>query len=437
MISTELLIILALVLANGVFAGAEIAIVALRKTRLQELVTEGHRGARAVRTLRDNPERFLATVQIGITVVSASAAAFGGASLARHLAPLLERSPWLPADADEVAFALVIALVSYLSIVLGELVPKSLALQSAERYSLLIGRPLLLLSHLSRPLVWLLTKSSNIVLKPFGDRTTFTETRHSPEELQQILQEATAAGSLHPQAGEIASRALDFPGLCASDVMVPRQSVVMIRRHATTLEVREMLLEHSHTRVPVYDGTPDNVVGYVHVKDLLAFAWENKLFVLEDVMRPAVFVPETQLAINLLQDMRKRHNPFAIVIDEAGGMSGIVTMEDLLEELVGEIFTEHEGREPQVITPEPDGSFVILGTATVRDVNRELELDLPERDWTTIAGLCMALAERMPKAGEKVWTEKGVELEILEASARRVRTIRLRPVPKRLLDEVD
>lgn len=430
MILTELLIILSLVLANGIFAGAEIAIVALRKTRLQELVANGSRNARAVWALRENPERFLATVQIGVTVVSATAAAFGGASLSVHFVPVVERISWLPGDADDVALGLVVALISYLSIVLGELVPKSLALQGAERYSLIMGRPLLVLSFLSRPLVWFLTSSSNVILKPFGDRTTFTETRHSPEELQQILHDATASGSLHPEAGEIASRALDFPELNAVDVMVPRQSVLMVRRHAGLDEVRALLLEHAHTRVPVYDGTPDNVVGYVHVKDLLAFAWENQLFVLEDVLRPAVFVPETQRAIKLLQDMRRRHNPFAIVIDEAGGMSGIVTMEDLLEELVGEIFSEHEEREPRLIHPEPDGSFTISGMAPVREVNRDLELDLPEGDWTTIAGLCIALAERIPKAGEKLTTGSGIELEILDATVRRIRSVRLRRPPE-------
>jgi putative hemolysin len=271
-----------------------------------------------------------------------------------------------------------------------------------------------------------LSKSSNLILKPFGDKTTFIEARHSAEELQQLVEEATESGTLHPQAGEIASRALEFPELSAADVMVPRPSVVMLRRHSSVEEVRRVLLEHSHTRMPVYDGTPDNVVGYVHVKDLLAFAWENKLIVLEDVMRPAVFVPESQRAIDLLQDMRRRRNPFAVVIDEQGGMSGIVTMEDLLEELVGDIFSEHARPAPEMITREADDSVLIQGDAPIREVNRELSIALPEGEWTTVAGLCMALAGHMLAPGEKVTTPDAIVLEVVDATTRRIRTVRLR-----------
>ncbi|HKF96405.1 MAG TPA: CNNM domain-containing protein, partial [Gammaproteobacteria bacterium] len=172
---SESLVILALILANGFFAGAEIAVIALRKTRVMELQETGRTSARAVWVLKQQPERFLATVQIGITVVSTTAAAFGGASIAERLTPILARFPWLAPHADEVALGLVIAGVAYFSIVLGELVPKSLALRGAEQYALLVGKPLLALAWLARPLVWLLSASANFVLKPFGDRTTFTE----------------------------------------------------------------------------------------------------------------------------------------------------------------------------------------------------------------------------------------------------------------------
>ena len=204
-----------LVLANGFFAGAEIAIVALRKTRLQQLVEEGHSSARAVLALRDEPERFLATVQIGVTVIGATAAAFGGTTIATRIAPLLGRVAWLAPHAEGVALAIVVALVSFLSLVLGELVPKSVALRASERFALLAGRPLLGLSWLASPLVRLLTGASNAVLAPFGDRTTFTEARLSAEELSQLVEEATRTGALDPKAGEIASRAIDFAGLRA------------------------------------------------------------------------------------------------------------------------------------------------------------------------------------------------------------------------------
>jgi putative hemolysin len=424
---SESLVILVLILTNGFFAGAEIAVIALRKTRVMELQETGRTSARAVWVLRQQPERFLATVQIGITVVSTTAAAFGGASIAERLTPILARFPWLAPHADEVALGLVIAGVAYFSIVLGELVPKSLALRSAEQYALLVGKPLLALAWLARPLVWLLSASANLVLKPFGDRTTFTEARHSAEELQQLVEEAMEAGTIHPDAGIIAARALELPELTAADVMVPSQDVVMLPRHASPEEIQRILIERPYSRLPVYEGRIDNVVGYVTVKDLLPLAWEQKLIVVEDVMRPPFFVPEFKLAVDLLRDMRKRHAPFAIVVDEQGGMAGIVTMEDLVEELVGEIFSEHVAEAPRLIRKEADGSAVVSGTAPIREINRALGVELPEDGpWTTVAGLYLALTGRIPNSGEVLTLSNGVVLQVLEASPRRVETVRVR-----------
>lgn len=429
-ILTDILIIILLILANGVFAGAEIAVIALRKTRLQELVESKRRGARAVLSLRERPERFFATVQIGITVVTATAAAFGGATFAVELSPLFSRIEWLAPYAHDIALAVVIALVSFLSIVVGELVPKSLALGGAETYALWIGKPILALSWLARPFVWILTASSNVLLKPFGDRTTFTGTRHSTEELQELVEEATNAGTLHPQAGAIASRALEFPELTAADVMVPRQEVILLPRRANAEEVRRILLEHTHTRMPVYEERVDNIVGYVSIKDILSLAWDPNLFVLEDLLRPAYFVPETQPAVDVLQEMRRRHVPFAIVVDEHGTMAGILTIEDLLEELVGEIFNEHVRQVPDLIKKDPDGTAIVSGAAPLREVNRALGLDLPEEgDWSTVAGLCLALTGRIPRKGDKVSVPRGPVLEVIDASPRRVLMVRVHPAP--------
>ena len=425
---SEALIIALLILANGVFAGAEIAVVALRKTRIEELAEEGHGGARAVLALRREPERFLATVQVGITVISAWAAAFGGAALAARLAPLLARSEGLREHAEGLALAIVIAGVSYLSVVVGELVPKSLALRSAERYALLIARPLLALSWLTRPVVWLLSTSANLLLRPFGDKTTFTETRHSADELRELVEEASAAGTISPEAGEIASRALELPELTAIDVMVPRQNVVMISRQSSREELQQKLLEHKFSRLPVYDGHVDNVVGYTTVKDILAFAWERELIMLEDIIRPPFFVPESKRVVELMNEMRAEHVPFAIVIDEHGGTSGIVTIEDVVEELVGEIFSEHAKHAQNPIRKLPDGSAIVGGTTTLRDVNRALGLELPDDgDYSTLAGLCLALAGRIPVAGATFTLPSGATLEVTDASSRRVRAVRVRP----------
>ncbi len=427
---TELLVILALTVVGGVFAGAEIALVALRSTRINELIEEKRRGARAVAALREQPERFLATVQIGITVVAAAAAAFGGASLAERLAPSIERVPLVAEHADDVALGIVVLGVSFLSIVVGELVPKSLALRGAERYALWVGKPLLWLSWLARPIVWLLSSTANLLLKPFGDTTTFTEARHSAEELQHIVEEATKAGTIHPEAGEIVARALELPELRASDVMVPRQEVVVLERSATFEELLRITKERPHSRIPVFEERIDNVVGYVSMKDLLPRALEGAPIVVDEIMRPAFFVPETKVAVELLKDMRQRRLPFAIVVDETGGLSGVVTFEDLVEELVGDIFSEHAHKVPQLIKEERDGTAIVNGATPIREINRALNVDLPEQgDYTTVAGLSLALAGKVPSVGEVLSLPNGVTLEMVDVSPRRVRSVRVRPAP--------
>lgn len=429
--SIELLIILALVLVNGVLAGAEIAIVALRRSRLEQLVSDGSKRARAIKQLRDNPERFFATVQIGITVVGATAGAFGGATFARTLAPVLARVPGLADHADTLALAAVVALISFLSLVLGELVPKSLALRHAEGYAMRIGLPLRGLATLARPLVWLLTASSNLFLRLFGDRTNFTEARLSPEEIQQMVDEAAQAGTVDKSAGEIAARALEFGELTAVDVMLPRVRVAALPRGATPEEVQRAVLEHGHTRMPVYEGALDNVIGYVTVKDVLALTLERKLLVLEDIIRPAFYVVESMRAVDLLAEMKQRRVQLAIVVDDRGAMSGIVTMEDLVEELVGDIAGEHEPPAPEPIRRQPDGSVLVQADTPVREVSWQLDIDLPEGErWTTMAGLCLELAGRIPEAGERFSVPGGIEIEVVDASPRQVREVRVRLPPR-------
>jgi putative hemolysin len=426
-LSLEIAIILALVVANGVFAGAEIAIIALRKTRLAQLVEEGHPSARAVKRLRDEPERFLATVQIGITIVGASAAAFGGAAVAGRLAPHLRELPGVARYADQIALGVVVALVSFLSLVLGELVPKSIALHASERYALLVARPLLALSSLARPVVWLLTQASNVVLRPFGDRTTFTEARLSVEEIEQLVDEAGKVGALDAPTAEITSRALAFRDLTAGDVMVPRSRVVALPRNAPPEELKRLLLEEGRSRMPVHDGTLDEIVGYVMAKDLAAMAWERQLIVLDDLLRPVHFVPASARAVHVLRELQRRRTQIAVVVDEHGGVAGLLTLEDLVEELVGEIVGEQEQVET-LFQPEPTGTALVRGDAPIREVNRAFELDLPEGDgYSTVAGLCIALAGAVPERGARLLSPDGTGIEVVDASPRVVRLVRLSP----------
>lgn len=422
---TELLVIAVLVLANGLFAGAEIAILSVRKTRVRELCDEGRPAAKALAQLREAPESFFATVQIGITVVGATAGAFGGAKLSHVLARLVE--PLVgSAYADDVALATVVAGISLSTIVFGELVPKSLALRASERYALFIARPLLLLARLSRPLVWALTAASNVVLRPFKDRTTFTESRFSKEELQQLVDEAATAGDLDPRAGEIAYRALDFGDIRVGAVMVPRPDMVALREDAPRETVRELLSRSAHARLPVYRGSPEEIVGYVTARDLLGLLSSEDGRGVRDVVREAQFVPEGRLAGDVLKDMQRSRDHLALVVDEVGSVVGLVTLEDLVEELVGEIFAEHETPDERIVH-EPDGSFLVRGRVPVHELNRELGLELRESAaWSTVGGLATALAGSLPSRGTTLDAGPGVTLEVVDASPRRVERVRIR-----------
>ncbi len=429
---SEVLVIVLLVLLNGVLSGAEIAVVAVRKTRLHELQQAGSGAAGAVAALREAPERFFATVQVGITVVGAAAAAFGGATFAHDLEQVLRPLRWVGPYAREVSLAVVVSLVSVLSVVVGELVPKSLALRAPERYALLAGRPLVLLAWLMRPVVWFLVTTSNLVLRLFGDKTSFTEARLSPEELKEMVEEATAAGTVDAHSGEIAFRALGLGSLAVSDVMVPRPHVVALPRGASREQLRTVLLEQTHSRLPVYEGSLDHVVGYITVKDVLSVAWEERLFVLEDLLRIPWAVPGAMKAVDLLTEMQRRHLPFAIVQDERGATAGVVAIEDVLEELVGSMFSEYVHHVPEPYHAQPDGSVVVVGAAEVRELNRALGMELPEdKAWRTVAGLCLALVKHIPVKGERLATANGYVLEVVDASPRRVRAVRVfRPPPR-------
>lgn len=420
----ESLVIVALVLLNGVFSGAEIAIRSLRKTRLAELVAEGSLSARAVARLRDNPEDFLATVQIGITVIGATAAAFGGASLAAELVPVLAGLPGMERFASDLALGLVVAGVSFLSLVLGELVPKSLALRAGESYALLVARPLRTLAWLGHPVVTVLTGTSNLVLRMFGDRTTFTEARLSREEVQQIVEDAATAGAVGRHAGEIASRALDFSSLDAYTVMVPRPEMVTLSKQAGVQEIAKVARKTGHTRVPVFDGEPDNFVGFVNLRDLLAEAVIGPTLTIDALLHPIAFVPDTMPAPILLRRLQAERCQLAVVTDEQGSVAGLVTVEDLVEELVGEILGEND--EPRTsITREDEGTWLVSGNVPLHELNREIGLGVPEGEFATVAGLCIHLAGSIPVVGQTVHAEH-VTLDIVDASPRRVRRVRVR-----------
>jgi putative hemolysin len=417
-----------LILLNGILSGAEMAVVSVRRTRLQRLIEEKRAGAKALAGLRSQPERFFATVQIGITVVGTAAAAFGGLTMARRLEPMLAALPWVGRHVASLSLALVVSLISYLTLVLGELVPKSLALRASEAYALLMSKPLLWLSFVAKPIVKLLTASSNLVLRPFRDSTNFVEARVSREELQQMVDEASKTGALHENTGEIASRALAFERLTLRDTCIPRDRIDALPRNATTQQIRRFLMEDRRSRIPIYDGSLDDIVGYASAKDIVSVAWDGKLVVLQDVLRPIKLLPETMPAIEVLRLMRRERQRIVVAVDEHGVVSGLATFEDLVEELVGDISSEDD-EERQPIVLEPDGSAIVRGDVPLRELNRALELHLAESPGaTTVGGLCAKLGGGIPNRHARLAAEDGTVLIVLEASPRAVRRVRvLRP----------
>lgn len=420
-----------MILLNGVLAGAEIAIVSIRKTRLMELVERKTAWAVSAKTLRDNPERFLATVQVGITVIGTTAGAFGGSTLAIHLIPLFQSITWLRPYAEEVAVGLVVVFISYLTIVVGELVPKSLAMRAPELYGQLVASPLLWLSRISSPAVRLLASSSNLLLRAFGDKTSFTEARLSSDEIRHLVEDAAKVGSLHPGASSIASRAIDFGDLRVVDVMVQRGEVISVPAEATLDEVADQFEKTPFSRLPVHCSSKDEIIGYLAAKDFLLKGKRSagKARQAGDLLRQAIFVPESAKAIHLLHQFQKERQQIAFVVDEHGVFLGLVTMEDLLEELVGEIFSEFREESIPEIRWDSDGTALVQGRTPIREVNRHLDLDLPEGEFgTTLGGLCLSRAGHIPAPSECLDLGNGIQAEILKTEGTRILSVRIQKV---------
>jgi magnesium and cobalt exporter, CNNM family len=423
----ELAIILGLTLANAFFAASEIALIAVRTTRLRDLAAEGSGSARVALELRANPERLMATVQVGITVIGATAAVFGGATLEAPLEAALRRLG-LGDAAEEVAVASVVAVVSTLSVVVGELVPKSLALRNAGTFALVVARPVAALAFVARPIVWFLTAISNVLLRPFGDRTQFSETRLSPEELHQVLGDAAAAGTLDPAAAEVAQRTLDASTRAVNALMIPRQSFVVVRVGEQAQTVLARVRTAPHARYPVL-GEDGEVAGYALARELYDAELAGSLDVVR-LTRTAPFVPELSPTLRALRLLQRARTELAFLVDEQGLVVGLVTIEDIVEDLLGEVLAEEENTADRIHHESPL-RVVVDGGIPVHEVSRAIGVDLPEDPaWSTVAGLVLAKAGRIPKPGDRVRIDDQVEAEVTEATLRQVRKVRLRLTPR-------
>jgi putative hemolysin len=421
---TELLIIVALALANGIFAGTELAMVSARRGRLEQRAADGDRGAAAALQLQEEPDRFLAAVQVGITLIGTLSGVFAGATLAERLVPTIEGLPYIGgAAAAGVAQFLVVLLVTYVSLVLGELVPKRIALQSAEAIASAMAPLMTVLARASRPVIWLLTTSSSLILRLIG-RGNVPEERITEEDIKALVREGAEGGGVEPQEREIIESIFNFSDHAVRHIMTPRRDVEMVAADATLGQVIDELLESGYSRFPVYENTPDQVIGTVHVRDLLVlYRSQGEDAKVREVLSPPLYVPENSRASALLATFRKSRRHMAIVVSELGGIEGVVTLEDALEEIVGEIDDEFDDAStPQVVRRE-DGSLLVEGALSVDDVRRLLDVEeLPDEDiyrFDTLAGFVISLLGHIPKTGD-VTTWADWRFEVLDMDGLRV-----------------
>jgi len=416
----ELLIVLALVLANGLFSGAEIAIVASRRGRLRALADEGDAAARSALDLASNPDRFLPTVQIGVTIVGTLGAAYGGERLVEVLqASIVDRFPSLAAWSRPIAFAIFVLGFSFITLVLGELVPKRLALRNAERLARLAAPLIQGLSWVAAPLVWCLNVGTSAVMFCLGARGSHQPTV-SVDDIEQLLEAGRAEGVVEAVEQAVAVEALRLGERTVRDIMKPRVDVDALDVDTPADEVSGAVAMAGYSRLPVYEGSLDRILGYVSVKDVLRTSWMGWPVELRRMLRRPVFVPETMPLDRLLDLLRRERTQMAIVLDEYGGTEGLVTLGDVLAELVGEIHDE-QGTPRQDFVPRDDGSWLVEGSAELVELARRFGITLDDgpRDYATVSGLVLAELERLPTAGDRI-TWQGLVIEVVDMDGRRI-----------------
>ncbi|MGH7834490.1 MAG: hemolysin family protein [Candidatus Binatia bacterium] len=428
----EVGLILSLIFANGFFAAAEIAVIATRKSRLDTLVEKGVRSAAVVARLKNEPDRFLATVQIGVTVVGTLASAVGGAAAIEYLKPVIETLPIPGIDQWSQILAVVAVAfpIAYLSLVIGELVPKSLALRYSEQIALFVARPIDFLSRLSSIPVKILTASSNAVLRLFGGKSAEGASFISEEEVKSLIREGAAKGIFGETERELIHSVFEFVDTPVKAVMVPRTEIHAIDVNAPAEEVLRSFIESGFSRIPVYEGEMDQIVGFLYNKDVFRAFQEKGDFRIRDLMHRPFFVPSSLPISQLLKEMQRRRISMAMVVNEFGEIEGLATIEDLLEEIVGEIRDESDREERGPVERLPDGSMVIQGSALLKDLKSDYSLPFEESpDYMTLAGFVLAKLKRIPRGGEKV-EYNGYRLTIVDMEGRRIVKVKLETADK-------
>ncbi|MBU2054089.1 MAG: hemolysin family protein [Proteobacteria bacterium] len=432
-IFNELVVIFILILVNGFFAASELAVISARKSRIASLAAAGNAEARLVEQIQKNPHRFLATVQIGVTVIGSLASAVGGAAAIQHLKPLLKAFP-LPIvrhAAEPLSIAIVVIGISYFFLVLGELAPKTIGLQYADRLALRVVRPIHFLSVIAVVGVRFLTFSNRAILSLFGIKPKEGHAFVTREEVQQVLSEGSQAGALTETEHRYIRNIFEFTHTCVREVMVPRTRIVALNLDLPKEEILRTVQENMYSRYPVYRGDLEHVLGFVHTKDILVGRMSTGSdFAITGIIRNPLFVPEGKKVSSLLKEMQRKRIQLALVVDEYGVMTGLATTEDLLEELVGEIEDEHDVGEARRFQKLPDGSLMVDALLPVNDVEDLLGVDLGDfLPYDTLAGLILERLGRFPEKGETLEWQNYI-LTCEEVTETSILKVRVAPLEK-------
>ena len=445
----DLAIVLVLILVGGFFAASEIALITVKRHRLNQLVGEGSRAARVAQRLTEDPSRFLATIQIAITFLGFLASAVGAVALSGSLATLVGLIPvTLIQDAKgEISFVLVTLLIALASIIVGELVPKTLALSFPDRFAIFVARPIGWFDWILRPMVWLVSTISNVLVRALGGRDRPQAGYLSTEELKMLVETGSETGGIEEEEKEMIHGVIELAETKVHQVMVPRIGIRAVEVHDPVEEVLDMIVRAGHSRVPVYEENLDNIVGILYAKDLLPFlrpgAAPSSEIDIRALARPAAYVPETKPVDELLHEMRVDKRHIAIVVDEYGGTAGLITMEDVVEEIVGEIQDEYDSEESLVEALEEEDkiAFRVDGRVSMDDLRDLFELsDTEEEDedeYDTVGGFIVHRVGRIPLPGAVV-PFRDLTLTVETAEPRRIaKVIATRPrQPESAMEEL-
>jgi len=441
----RILVIVLLVALNAFFVAAEFAIVSVRDTRIQQLIDARRTGARTVQRLQQHLDDFLPAVQFGVTLASLALGWIGEPAIAELLLRPLAGLPHAIIYAHTAAVVIAFVIITYFHVIMGELVPKSLALQRVERIALSVAGPMDIFITVSRPLLHLMTNSANAVLKLFGSRLMREGGMHSPEELKLILSSSRRLGLLPPMQAEIMHRALDLENMTVREILVPRQNIFSLPADMTLEDAMARVVEDQHSRIPVYDPKlgKEHIVGVLYSKDLARFMHlrssmrarsltTEMMLRVRHVMRDVLVVPETKAVIDLLAEFRQRKRHLAIVVDEYGSTVGLVTVEDALEQIVGEIEDEFDiAVQPRLLET---GELILEGGANVRDLDSHLRIRLPrDEGFETLGGFIMWRLGRLPQSGDSVEFE-GRRYTVLQMQDRRVLQVKVEALAPATLD---